>query len=851
MPIDEVAQMAADAQAALDAVAAERLPDHPAVRDARSNVQKLAHSLSREAKDPIAIGIVGEYTVGKTMLLGALLGRPGLLPVEERATTGNITALYVRRGEPGQPTHADGSATVHFMSEPELSACVQYMCAHLVPKSKETRFGADVRALQDYDPVTDGWERLEEWSRQALWPVRGAPGSLKQLRKTAAELLAVRNAHLSAPEVLGKETEVSDAVVRVALDLGQGGQVPASYPERDLRPGLTLRDVRYDGADLARAFPLIRRVSYTVQVDPLCWPLETLQGRDSVVLLDFPGLTSARSNHRDQFLSRSELDHVHTILTIYGSAKPGNGIPQSFLTGLQSNSRHAAQLRDYIIAVGNAFDLIPPPQFPHEGPLTLEEVQSASALFRDFTIGALDLTQQRDSRIRVASPIASIVTYGYPRDGLSQQQNARIDEIAHGLPGKQAAWGQIGQRLSAGDPDRPWGPVLTAFADDGGLASLRQLIENHATTHGLANKIAVLRVEREQLRDALTHLELLLPEESGADEATQARLTIEQLCDEFRKQLARITELAHQFRDPLAVSYDGARVIESAREHCVADVMAWPEWHNMILRAKNGRLLRPYVAPKSDAFDSDLDPFANIGDPRSGAESDTTDMFFDRFCTVFTERVAEARHGLRLAVAEWVGQRNQELAPLRARLEHPNVAELLAKGGKRLAATRESADWARGLRVLADMTWAQHNQPKLLAGREITEAQIAAGFPLPRGRVLPWHPKAPEPGDGSDQGHSWHQTYLFRLRCELAAAVADGVAFWLAGDIAEFHAYLMIMLQRGAGFIPAPGQVRGMFPDPSPTGASGRQQEPEGGAAGSPVRALLREWRARDARSGP
>jgi hypothetical protein len=86
--------------------------------------------------------------------------------------------------------------------------------------------------------------------------------------------------------------------------------------------------------------------------------------------------------------------------------------------------------------------------------------------------------------------------------------------------------------------------------------------------------------------------------------------------------------------------------------------------------------------------------------------------------------------------------------------------------------------------------------------------------------------------------------YMFRMRREIASAMADAVAARLAQDIAVFRRRLLVTLDTGMEQIPDPGTVRLMFPDPP---AAEQDETATADVAGSPVRSLLREWRAQGA----
>ena len=109
----EIERMREDAHDLLKALYAEHFPDDDVVRGLRARIEQSATEVIRAADDPVTLGIVGEFSVGKSLLLGTLLGRPDLLPVEDRATTGNVTALHLRPGKPGEATRFEGDPEIH------------------------------------------------------------------------------------------------------------------------------------------------------------------------------------------------------------------------------------------------------------------------------------------------------------------------------------------------------------------------------------------------------------------------------------------------------------------------------------------------------------------------------------------------------------------------------------------------------------------------------------------------------------------------------------------------------------------------------------------------------------------
>lgn len=134
----------------------QNIPDTPEAYESRDRIQSLAAELDARLNAPVTIGVVGEYSVGKSLLLGTLLGKPDLLPVEAGPSTGNITVLELSRGEPGRPTTTAESTDVAFLTEKQLAACVGAVLDDLVRvlDERHPQLGAGA-TLAGYNPVTD------------------------------------------------------------------------------------------------------------------------------------------------------------------------------------------------------------------------------------------------------------------------------------------------------------------------------------------------------------------------------------------------------------------------------------------------------------------------------------------------------------------------------------------------------------------------------------------------------------------------------------------------------------------------------------------------------------------------
>ncbi|WP_283135689.1 dynamin family protein [Rhizohabitans arisaemae] len=832
--LQEIAELRERAERVLAALNAESFSDDPGVRSVRERVEQHALDLLRLAREPITIGVVGKFSVGKSLMLGTLLGRPDLLPTEQRPTTGNVTAIYLSPGEPGERTRVDGPVILHYLTRPQLSDCVRYMLDELARAAVLIPAIGDVESLRDYDPVEQGWSRLETWCRKQLW--EGAVENL-ELRKIGTELLTLRDAHLSAGDILGGNVPVSQEHIVGALDLGSSTGVPDRFPERRLRHGVTARDVADDVDALRDTFPLIRRADYRVSVDPRVWSLTGLRDRNEVVLLDFPGLTARRSAKRDEFLSQSELRDIHTIITVFDANEPETNVPDTFYTMLERHGRDRAELRESILAVGNRFDLIKPPSVPESGPLTMADLTGGSQKLLGLYNGACDLVRKQEERVRFVSSIVAM-------------NNSDLPAVFHGEEGEQILaakekageradlWKQLATRLVQTEPGSPWGHTLAAFAEDGGFAALRRLIEDHARTHGLANKLRGMRRQNQRMSESLPKLgRLLQPVRIAAGENASARLRLGSLFDELRVQHQRLISASRVFRDPAGLrAADGEAVLGRVRDEAVTEAMRWSLWQEILQRAEDGLIRKTEAKRGRTRVERMIGGGSTPGD-------DTTGKFLGPYVSTYREALRMGREEINAALVDWTDVQNSQLTSVRRQLFDDDVQRLLQVGLPQLRAKFGDRDVLAALDLLTDLSWLAEPEEDEPEGS--TDAEIQQSFPAYVDRAMPWHSRFPLPDDDVMQRLVRHQSYLFRLRRELANGVADAVSSAVSREIEKVYESLRDELQELHQYILGPADLRLMFP-PEPPSAEGGEDEPPGDSPPdqSPLRDLLREWSA-------
>ena len=87
---EKIRSLKAYAQAVLAAVEGEPPVTDPAIERLFQEIRSAAQETVRRAGSPVKIGVVGEFSAGKSLLLGSLIGYADALPISEVATTGNV-----------------------------------------------------------------------------------------------------------------------------------------------------------------------------------------------------------------------------------------------------------------------------------------------------------------------------------------------------------------------------------------------------------------------------------------------------------------------------------------------------------------------------------------------------------------------------------------------------------------------------------------------------------------------------------------------------------------------------------------------------------------------------------------
>ncbi|MEU5278708.1 hypothetical protein AB0G87_20095 [Streptomyces asoensis] len=840
------------------------IPETAEAQERYADVVRLLKELHDRVEKPVTFGVVGEFTVGKSLLLGSLLGRPDLLPVEERKSTGNITVLRLRQAPPAPDggadphggadpdggaatasgvTHAGPVAEVHYLSEAQLGSCVRSILDDLARgMDKEHAVLGAGHVLGGYDPFTDprGWGPFDQWI-SCLWPPTGPEAAAPlvdpiQISAThvaaATELCRIRDAHLSQTGLLGTVRRIDSRLVRDALDHGTEERVPKSRPRPRIEP-FGADQVETDKEALARSFMLIERVVFDVHVARDHWDLHRLLDEHPLQFLDFPGIGGAGSYGRDTHLSRSELAEVHTILVVLEARRPGRRGVEDFWGMLVQDQRTPEALAKAALVAANMFDKVLVPTLP-DGALPKNDLLQRSDALNGIHVHADKFVKGRESAVVLTSSVSAIRRYGLPYADLSQKTRDEIEDALHKLDqGPPARWEETAVRFHEADPRGPWARRLREADGDGGVRALQLLVERQLRANGVAQKLERAEVSRGKLWQALLALQYQVRQDLCGAEPGAAEY--DELNARMREYRLLLTALLTQLQDlrglagPAADGAPRARPADagaeedrgalpssvaglaappgpaSAADEVRREVYEWTEWPQLLRRARSDKkgLVTKSQNPDSLGRPRKPPPGQSAAPPVTHSSADDSRAYIDKFTALVTARVGKDREQLEEWLDGWQRAWSDAFAPLRAWFEEPATPPLLREAF--LAHDGDPAAVESRMSVLwtaLDPGFVVREQAERRGAGPVADEDLAARFPAQADHTLPWHHQVPDL-DPMTESQERHPLLLAQLRQYVADAAASQVTSRLNRLLTARVDDLVDHYEEAARFLPA------------------------------------------------
>ncbi len=738
--------------------------------DCLLRLREAAQKTVELANSPVKIGIMGEFSSGKSLLLGSLIGYADALPVSENPTTGNVTAIHIKP-QNGFATTQVGNYTVEYLSHEGVNECLHFM----LKEANRRATSAGVTPLQVAKIKTG--KDISIWCEE-VWK----SSSNLELRYLVRELVLFLRAYQAYGEALcGRFYQIDGITAREGLQLAEMPMAIQSLKFEDL-PAANVRlpnaPQRLGTQLLQTSFPLIRRVDIEVKISREIWDVT---GAEEFVLLDFPGLGAANSGTRDTFLSLRELTQVQTILVLLNGKSPGSDRANKIFTMMQQQ-RPGQDLKDLILVGVGRFDQLP---LESEGgereldslinhqsdspPLQTNTVFQKLKVLKTIIDGAEAFTSQKD-RIVLLSPLLGLAELA-KRSG---QVKAGSEEFLANLdypdylerPKKlQQKWGDLSEALLAADGRNQLGKQLGYFSQDGGISKLRELIQTHVANHGLKQLYEDTRRAADVIRQQQEYLKEIIAEihEQGIPTVDTPALL------ELRSAIESLDKIYRTFQKDLGKEQlkdrRGVVVSDVIKDELTLKILNWSQWTLLFNKVQNGTItLAEFKGAAGKLFDRGNR--VNISLPTK------SDDFYPAFEKTIKELENFASDRIRQAVIDLLSSLAHEITlereKLQAILQPEMEQEIEEKFGLeeadlfyKLLLGSDPRQWKEA--IIAEI----NNHDQTIKPENI--------FPLARqdekhsvGQIFDWSPERNQNPSRSVN----HQLFVLRLRDEITASAS-------------------------------------------------------------------------------
>lgn len=720
------------------------------------------------ATSPVKIGVMGEFSSGKTLLLGSLIGYGDALPISENPTTGNVTAIHIIP-QPGFSTTQVSNFSVEYLTREGVNECLRFMLG-------EANRRTVAAGLPPIPAATlNSGNEILRWC-QETWDI----SNNLELRYLLRELVVFLRAYASYDALCGKSYEIDAATARDGLQLAEQPMAIQTLRFEDLPPAhirLPSPPQKLPTKLLQNSFPLIRRIDIEVRISQEIWDVS---GAERFILLDFPGLGAANSGARDTFLSLRELAEVQTILVLLNGKSPGSDRANKIFTMMQQQ-RPGQDLKDLILVGVGRFDQLPLESEGgereldllidenHTPQLTGEMVLRKLKVLQTTIDGASAFTVNQD-RIVLLSPLLGLAELAKRSSSVkagSPEFLANLDypEYLERSKRLQQKWRRLSDRLLESDARHGLGRKLGYFAQDGGIAKLRELIQNHVATHGLKQLSEDTRRAAENLKLQQENLKNIIAEIHAQGIPTgdsQALVDLKNAIESLDKTYRHFQkDLGKQ---PLK-DRRGTVVSDVVKDELTFRVINWSQWTLLFNKVNNGTItLTESKGAAGKLFDR--------GSRTNSSIPTKSDDFYPTFAKTVTEVEEFARDRIRQAVVDLLSRLSHHIAPERDRLLAiltPEMEqEIEAKFGP------EEADLFYQLLLGCDPNkWQDVILEEINQQDKSLVPEIM--FPLARqdeqhniGQIFDW---SPEKNQGLTRAAN-HQLFVLRLRDEITASAS-------------------------------------------------------------------------------
>lgn len=758
------------------------LPDEvrPQLSKCLQNLEESAKKTIERAISPVQIAIMGEISSGKTLLVGSLIGYADALPVNEIATTGNVTAIHLVQQEDGKTTKVD-KFQVEYLSEPGVKECLDFILKEAEQRVKAARLSStQLESLNNLSRTNSvDWKGILQWCEQA-WS-----NTNLELRYLIRELvLFARSYNAYGKDICGKTYKIDQTTAKEGLKLAEPQNISdINFSSLPPVPPQWQNLAQPSALELQNSFSLIRRIDITVKVSKQIWDLSSLKGSNEFVLLDLPGLGSENSGVRDTFLSLSQIKEVQTFLLLLNgrSAAPGQAAVK-IRTMIQEHK--GEDIKDRIIVCVGRFNQIPlsaankkaiddlidddKPFAPNS-----DEVISNLDIVNQIIVSAENLTTKKDRILLLSQTfgLAKLAQDSILAEVCSPEFKPELDQVNKSDSDEfklRQKWQKLSEMLLQSEPRSILGRQLSDFADDGGIGRLRSLLQEHVAEYGLKQLHGDTHSAAKDLLQQQNNLKSILEKirDNPIPESSPAYTNIRQAIDSLKT-------IYHELRENLSkqplLKYNGVAVSDVVKDQLSFEIHRWREWSTLFNSIQAG-IIKPVSSTGSAA-----DILFGLEDNINSIPTKSDD-FYSTFEKTFKELKGFARDRTKDALQELLSELSRQVEPQRHTLGEilpPTVDNNAAQLVTNLKTTSDPNKWFDVIITKID----QSNPTTDKSSQTINSQNL---FPLANqddrhncGQIFDWNPEK----KGANLARPFnHQFLVLRLRSEIVASASLNLA---------------------------------------------------------------------------
>ena len=821
----------------------------PSLNETLQSLKASAQRTKELASSPIKIGLMGEFSAGKTLLLGSLVGYADALPVSEVPTTGNVTAIHLIQQSDFQTTKI-GKFTVHYLNHSGVKDCLAFMLEEAEKRTKALNLPIeplvslrnDLKSTNQVDS-----HQILAWCAQFWNQVQSL-----ELRSLMRELVTlVRTYQVYGNDICGRSYQVDQVTAKDGLTLADPQRDILALDFRQLpiapKPWKTL--AQPSAKDLQSSFSLIRRIDVNIEISKEVWDLSSFQGANEFVLLDFPGLGADDSGVRDAFLSLRELKDVQTILLLLDGRHPGAGTAAKIRSMLERDK--GQDLRDRIIVGVGRFNQLPlghnderaiesllektnttenekkanatenalfePPSSSepfdplaslledqglsekdqglseeNQG-LSEEDVLAGIDILNRTIVSASNLTTEKENVVLLSqlhglarlAEHSRLIKVGSPEFLPQLDKVDSPDDVQ-----MQTQWRQLSQALPANSALKR---QLNNFVEDGGIGRLRALLKAHVALHGLRQLLEDTQAAAQHLQQQQRELKKILDEIPSFIPVVESKDFLS-----LREAIVSISSTYNHFQKslnekPVLANRSGVALNDVVQGELLNQIYYdWTEWAMLFDRSQGG-----IVTVKERTDFSILDVF--LEDEEEDEEEESipikSDDFYGPFKRTLEHAQSSAHEHVIEATKSLFRELNSQLEPtcleLRTMLRHRDEQYIKKEYGRRSV-------YLFKVLLLATEPLKQLSQ-KIIEGsgidNDVPTIKIKDWFPLAsedethkQGQIFDWHPHKHFPAQRPRPFH--HQILVLRLRQAISSSAETYLNQYLSQLTKELKTYL-------------------------------------------------------------